>query len=99
MSGRIERVIDSSGEEVNAVCQGCPGELKDKPLKGITFITGLRRDGKKWVDGRVINLEPGPFLGVTANCELEVKDSHVEFFGYKGFRVFGKHVVWKAFAQ
>jgi uncharacterized protein (DUF2147 family) len=97
--GRIERVIDASGQEVQAVCRRCPGELNDKPLKGLVFITGLRREGSRWVGGQVINLEPGFLRGVVASCELEIKDGRVEFFGYAGVKAFGKTVVWQPFRE
>ena len=95
--GRIERVIDASGQEVQATCERCPGDLNNKPLKGMVFITGLRRQGSKWVGGRVINLEPGFLQGVVASCELEIKGSRVEFVGYKGVKALGQKVVWQPF--
>lgn len=97
MSGRIERVIDSRGNEVDVVCSDCPGNMKDKPLKGMVFIAGLRKSGTKWVAGRVVNLEPGPLRGVTASCEIEIQGGEVHFFGYKGLQLFGRRVIWKPY--
>lgn len=99
MFGRIERVIGEAGKEVDVICNDCPGEMNGKPMKGIIFITGLHRQGNKWTGGRVVNLEPGWRKGITAHCELEIKGSHVEFFGYKGLRVFGKKVIWPPYKE
>lgn len=99
LTGRIAKLLNTAGEEVEATCASCPGDLKGKPLKGMMFISGLRQRGPLWTAGRVINLEPGLFAGMSAACELEFKGNEVHFFGYKGVRALGKTVVWKQYAQ
>lgn len=99
MSGRIERVIDKDGKEVDAVCHDCRGDLKNRRMKGIVFISGLRRKGSKWVNGSVVNLEPGLLIGVTANCEIEIKNGTVEFYGFRGIRFFGTKSTWQPYVE
>lgn len=99
MHGRVDRVINSQGAEVAAPCDGCPGALAGKPMKGLTFISGLKKGARpdEWVDGHVINLEPGLLRGVRGSCEVKFRQGSVQFFGYKWSRALGRKVVWPAF--
>jgi hypothetical protein len=94
LSGRVERVLDRQGREVQEICSGCPGELADRPMKGVVFITGLRRDGSGWSQGEVLSLAPWS-RGIRAACELEIKEGRVHFYGHK-FGI-GVREVWPAY--
>lgn len=101
MSGRIERVIDQKGREVNVVCDGCPGEIEGKPMKGLIFISGLTESEGRWIDGQVVNLEPGLLRGVLGRCELAFINGNVEFYGYGkifGQKV-GKRLTWTPYTK
>jgi uncharacterized protein (DUF2147 family) len=92
MVGRVERVVDKDGIEVQEICDRCPGEMADRPMKGLLFITELRREGSRWVGGKVVSLESGWRRGLTGNCELEVKDGKLHFHGYRW--LVGRREVW-----
>jgi hypothetical protein len=83
MNGRVARVFDRYGNDINPVCERCFGELQNRPLIGATFIRGLRFNGAKWVDGKVIDLRPGLTQGVEASCEIEMVGSKAKLFGYR----------------
>ena len=95
MFGRVERVVGKDGKEVQEICDRCPGEMAGRPMKGLVFITGLRREGSRWVRGKVVSLEPGWRRGMTGNCDLEVKDGQLHFHGYR-WRI-GRREVWPPF--
>lgn len=96
LSGRIARIIDLEGVEIRSLCDGCPGDMEGKPMKGLVFIRGLRQYEGRWVDGTIVNLEPGLLRGIEGQCELEFKDGNVELYGYRtlfGFK-WGRNVTW-----
>lgn len=94
LHGRILNIFDESGSEINPVCERCKGVLKNKPVRGMTFIYGLKKENGKWVDGKVVDVRPGLFQGVTANCELELVGARAKIFGYLGVRYFSGLSFW-----
>lgn len=95
MSGRVERVVDRDGNEVQELCSRCPAKMAGRPMKGLTFITGLRREGSRWVGGKVVSLEPGLRRGMVGDCDLEIKDGQLHFHGYRW--LIGQRNVWPPF--
>lgn len=95
LTGRIVKTTDAQGNELDFVCEYCPGELKGKPVKGMTFIRNLRKSGTKWVGGQVVDLRPGLTQGATASCELSYVNGHAVLFGYLGIRLLGQERVWQ----
>lgn len=94
LNGRVLNVFDREGNELNPVCERCSGPLKDKPIRGMTFIRGLKKSGPKWVDGKVVDLRPGPFQGVTASCEIELVGTKARLFGYLWLRRLSGESFW-----
>lgn len=86
MYGRIISLRTQNGEVLDPVCTGCRGALKDAKVVGSVFITGLRKSGEKWVDGKVVDLRPGPMQGTIANCEIELLQGRAKLFGYLWLR-------------
>jgi uncharacterized protein (DUF2147 family) len=84
LSAKITQLRDKSGKELNPVCTSCSGELKNQPVVGMRFIWGLRKQGTKWVDGKVVNLRPGLGRGVIASCELEMSGKQARILGRWG---------------
>ncbi len=94
LNGRILSVLDRDGNELNPVCERCRGTLKGKPVRGLTFIRGLKKSGAKWVDGNVVDLRPGLFQGVTASCEMELVGTKARLFGYQWSRLLSGESYW-----
>ena len=70
LQGRVIEVL-SSDRGPNPTCNNCKGANKDKPVKGMTILWGLRPDGAgKWAGGTVLD----PAKGKTYKSKLEVKD-------------------------
>lgn len=91
---RILKTMDAHGNEIDPVCENCPGELKGKPTKGVVFVSDLRKQGDRWVDGRVIDLRAGATQGWIATCDLTLIDSKAVLHGYLGIRALGKSSYW-----
>ena len=94
MSGRVERIEDPSGKPLFPICERCPGEMRGKPLPGLRFLSGLRKDGDRWVDGEAIDLRDGMTQGLTASCDLSLVEGKAVLRAYVGVRAFGETRVW-----
>ncbi|MFZ9408349.1 MAG: DUF2147 domain-containing protein [Burkholderiaceae bacterium] len=87
--GRIERLLVDPPE---SLCQACPGELKDKPVVGLTILKGLRRDGEAWSGGEVLD----PKDGKTYKAQARLTDSgeRLQVRGYVGMPALGRTQTW-----
>ncbi len=93
LSGTVMRVMHSAHGE-HPVCTACKGDLKDKPVVGLTILWGLKQDGTKpiWAGGSVLD----PAVGQTYKCKLTLKDEQtLEVRGYLGISLMGRSQVWK----
>lgn len=69
-AGRVVAILDTK-DGPNPACDKCKGKLKDKPIKGMTILWGLKADGKdKWSGGHVLD----PENGKTYKSKLELLD-------------------------
>jgi uncharacterized protein (DUF2147 family) len=66
--------------------------LRDRPLCGLTILSGFRRaeDGA-WSGGRIYNANDGRTFSSTIRLE---PDGSLKIRGYVGITVFGKTVTW-----
>src|SRR6266545_2742402 len=56
LMGKVEKMVKGGAEDANSKCDKCTGDLKDKPIKGLGIIWGMKKDGSKWAGGKI--LEP-----------------------------------------
>ncbi|MEO6227428.1 MAG: DUF2147 domain-containing protein [Thermomonas sp.] len=69
-AGRVAEVLDMK-EGPNPLCVKCGGANKDKPIKGMVILWGLKPDGAAhWSGGRVLD----PENGKTYKSKLELMD-------------------------
>jgi uncharacterized protein (DUF2147 family) len=92
LSGTILKLIDKNGNEVNITCRQCHASIDGKPLKGLTFITGLRSNGSRWSGGRVFDIRPGWKIVKEAQCEIFVNQNRLHFIGRVG--IFSQESIW-----
>ena len=52
----------------NPICDKCKGANKDKPVKGMTILWGLKADGDEWTGGTVLD----PAKGKTYKSKIEL---------------------------
>lgn len=87
--GKIVEIIDT--EKRKSVCTACTGDEKNKPIIGLIIIKGLKKDGKEYNDGRILDPTTGKlykcFLALEGNDKLKVR-------GYIGVSLFGRTQVW-----
>ena len=69
-AGRVVEILDTK-EGPDPLCVKCKDANKDKPIKGMVILWGLRRDGDgHWSGGRVLD----PENGKTYKSKLELLD-------------------------
>ncbi len=87
--GKIIEILNP--EKKNDKCTNCPDQDKDKPLKGLTIIKGLKKDGKDYSDGKILDPVSGKLYKCTIS--LDGKDK-LKVRGYVGISAFGRTQTW-----
>lgn len=89
LRGRIEKILT---DRPDAVCDLCEGELKGKPVQGMTILEGLRQDGEWWDGGTILD----PSNGKVYRCRLRAIDAgaRLEVRGYIGVPMLGRSQTW-----
>jgi uncharacterized protein (DUF2147 family) len=88
--GRIERLLVESPD---ALCEACPGELKGRPVVGLTILRGLRREGDAWTGGEV--LDPNNGKTYRAQVRLAEAGQKLQLRGYLGLPSLGRTQTWQ----
>jgi uncharacterized protein (DUF2147 family) len=78
------------GEE-NKVCENCNGINKNKPLKGLVVIDGLKKDGNEWNGAKILD----PKTGKEYKCYITLEGPNkLKVRGYLGFALLGRTQYW-----
>lgn len=89
LKGTIVKVFKQSGD--TGKCSKCPGSFKDKPIKGLQFIWGLKqKDPNTWTDGKILD----PKTGKIYNAKIMLKGTKLYVRGYIGLSMLGRTQVW-----
>ena len=90
--GTIIEVFVRPGVAPNSGCELCPGERKDRPVKGLTILTGLTRHGDTYDGGEILDPDSGDLY----HCTVRVSADNDRLFvrGYLGFSIFGRTQTW-----
>jgi uncharacterized protein (DUF2147 family) len=67
-------------DEPDPKCTKCTGDYKDKPIKGMTIMWGMKKDGDSWSGGQILD----PKKGQTYSCKLWLEGSNLKLRGYLG---------------
>jgi uncharacterized protein (DUF2147 family) len=88
--GKIVEILNP--EKVDAVCDKCPGDKKDTPIKGLELMWGFTKDDDEWSGGSIID----PENGKTYKCRLQLEDGgkKLDVRGYIGFSLLGRSQTW-----
>ncbi len=92
LQGKVMKVFDRLGDNPQHLCMKCEGALKDKPVIGMTVITGMKHDGNAWDGGSIFD----PSSGNTYSGEMQMDDSGNKLVvrGYLGISLLGRSQTW-----
>ena len=81
VTGKVQALL-RKGADPNQLCTECKDELKDKPMVGMTLISGVKKvEGKDvWEGGKILDPENGKTYNVRltpveGGAKLEVRGS------------------------
>ncbi len=85
------KVIEILTDKKEAKCEKCPGSDKGKPIKGLTIIKGLKKDGNEYSGGKILD----PSSGKEYKCAIKLngKDK-LDVRGYVGIQALGRTQTW-----
>lgn len=92
LSGKIEKIFKEPGEDENPKCDKCEGERKDKPIIGMVFMSGLKKDGDEYTGGEI--LDPNNGKVYRSKIKLIEDGKKLSVRGYVGAPMFGRSQVW-----
>lgn len=92
LQGKVERIFSPPAPSANPLCEECKGELKNKPIVGMTIMKRLHRSGSEYTGGEILD----PDEGETYKCSVRVIDggAKLEVRGYIGISLFGRTQTW-----
>jgi uncharacterized protein (DUF2147 family) len=92
LEGKVEAVMSPPAPSANPVCDECKGELKNKPIVGMTILRGLRQDGEEYTGGEILD----PDNGKVYQCKIRLMDdgNKLEIRGFIGISLFGRTETW-----
>lgn len=72
-------------------CNACKGDKKGKDLVGMEILWGMKKSGKVWQGGQILD----PKSGKEYNCKLEFDGADkLKVRGYIGVSLFGRTQTW-----
>jgi len=76
--GTITQLINP--DEPDPKCTKCTGDYKDKPVKGMTIMWNMKKDGDAWSGGQILD----PKKGETYRCKIWIEGGNLQLRGYLG---------------
>jgi uncharacterized protein (DUF2147 family) len=95
--GKIARMFPKQGDEPNPVCSKCEGERHNAPWQGLTIITGMKRDGLNYENGRILDPRDGKVY--SAQMKLSPDGQTLTVRGYLGVSALGQSQTWRRIPQ
>lgn len=90
LSGTVVGVYPQPGD--SGVCSACPGNFKDKQIKGMQIIWGLSDKGKgSWEGGHILD----PKAGKIYRMKMTMKGNKLFVRGYIGVSILGRTQIWE----
>ncbi|MCE3603688.1 DUF2147 domain-containing protein [Massilia sp. P8910] len=92
IQGKLEKLFRPEGTDQNPKCTKCEGANKDQPMLGLTFMSGLKKEGDEYTGGQILD----PDNGKVYKSKLKVVDGgkKLNVRGYMGMPMFGRSQVW-----
>lgn len=89
LSGKVIKLFNNP----EAVCDKCDGVQKGKPIVGLTIMSGLKKDGEGWENGKILDPKSGKLY--SAKAKLIEGGKKLEVRGFLGISLLGRTQVWE----
>lgn len=87
--GKVLQVLEKGKE--NKVCDECKGDKKNKPVKGMVIVEGLKKDGNEYSGGTILD----PKNGKEYKCYITLEGANkLKVRGFIGFALIGRTQYW-----
>jgi len=93
LQGTVVKIFTAPGDRPDPVCEQCKDHRKDKPVIGMTIMSGLKKTSSTvWEGGEILDPNNGSIYQVKLNLDLEAKLLNVR--GYIGVPMIGRTQTW-----
>jgi len=93
LQGTVVKIFTAPGDRPDPVCEQCKDHRKDKPVIGMTIMSGLKRTSSTlWEGGEILDPNNGSIYKVKLNLDAEAKVLSVR--GYVGVPMIGRSQTW-----
>jgi uncharacterized protein (DUF2147 family) len=91
--GRLVKAFKKpDAPEYSNLCEKCEGDQKDAPMIGLTIVKGMKRDGRNYDEGSIMDPRDGSVYH--AQMELSPDGAKLSVRGYLGIPMLGQTQVW-----
>ncbi len=91
--GTIEKLFRAPDQDQNPKCDKCTDARKDKPIIGMTILTGLRADGDdEFAGGQIVDPENGKVY--SSKLTVDEDGKKLELRGFIGVSLIGRSQTW-----
>ncbi|WP_413532655.1 DUF2147 domain-containing protein [Empedobacter brevis] len=88
--GKVTKILTKGKED--AKCTDCSGALKNKPILGMQVLSGMKKNGKEWNGGKILDPNSGKEykakMSLNGNDKLDVR-------GFIGISLVGRTQTWQ----
>ena len=91
LAGRVTEILQSD-RGPNPVCDKCSGERKNKPVKGMVILWGIKQKGGTWEGGQILDPASGKVYSVKVTPVENGRKLEVR--GFMGFSLLGRTQTW-----
>jgi uncharacterized protein (DUF2147 family) len=93
LQGKVIKLFREAGEDPTPVCEACKDHRKDKPVLGMTILSGLKKSSPTvWEGGEI--LDPGNGSVYKVKLALAPDGKSLSVRGYLGIPVLGRTQTW-----
>jgi|SRR5690606_28202310 len=88
--GKVVEILNP--DKKNATCKDCPGDAKGKPILNLVILKDLKKDGKEYGGGTIMD----PNNGKVYKCYIALEEPNkLKVRGYVGFSLLGRTQYWQ----
>jgi uncharacterized protein (DUF2147 family) len=93
LMGKVVKVFAKKSDKHIPLCTACKGDQYNKPIVGMTILSGLKSTSRQWGNGHILNPENGKVY----KCAIRTVDNgnKLNVRNYVGLPFFGRAETWE----